>query len=475
MSPGCSAVVVATPALELPVAGKSAADPAWRKAFDAVRAEHPRRSPAWSARAWNLASKKAVSEQTVSEQDQAGGSSGMIVLELRPVAAQPDSSKPGPKRAAPATDPLFYGLDKQVFSNRPHQVERNPDGTPPGTLRFRLPRTDYGPKDKAELDAVIERPGGWHADGTLRYLRVTAAFGEGSESAPAQADNAAQVDNASPKHRQTIPRQDGIFKPATTVAKYHKTVRFSALGCGPYNADDAVAIRRYIVRENALFRREHHLWPYQRKAMSEFLIHLGDINSGAAAREGEVDEDHFKDIRTLLTGDSRLPTYIVPGDNEWTDMPNPDQAWRWWFAHLQYLNELSSPAWTTARQHERPENFAFVHNGVLFIGINLPGGRQRACARGGGVLPGQPDWRRKNQSDRGRTLPAVPRGLRAARGRVRKAAAGAPRRRPQMAARPSVCERAQCPARASRPRRPQFPALASDDSRRGATGTDLPV
>jgi|GEM_PF-141179 len=344
-------------ALELPVAGSATAkakpNPRWRKAFDAVRAEHPRPSTSWIATALNE-------------------TKDTILLELRPRSKA--------NRKAPATAPLFYGLDKQVFSDRPHHFNAKPAEAPPGTLQFRLPRTDYGPKDKAELEAVLHRPDGWLDDGSLRYLRITAAFGP--------------LGSGEPKHFQTIPRQGSLGAVARTPHPVprtsppasrnpdpasripnpvprlpppaSRTVRFSAIGCGPYAPADVRAIRHYLAVENQKIGTPD---------AADFFIHLGDINSGKDAREGKVGEASFINIRDLLTRGNKLSTYIVPGDNEWNDMPDPDQAWRWWFAHLQHLNECSSPPWTTARQHARPENFAFRHHGVLFIGINLPGGK----------------------------------------------------------------------------------------------------
>ena len=64
----------------------------------------------------------------------------------------------------------------------------------------------------------------------------------------------------------------------------------------------------------------------------------------------------------------------MPGDNEWNDRPDPDVGWRFWEKHLMKLNERFDPPWTTERQQARPENFAFVDGGVLFIGLNVVGG-----------------------------------------------------------------------------------------------------
>ncbi len=137
---------------------------------------------------------------------------------------------------------------------------------------------------------------------------------------------------------------------------------FSAMGCGPYSDEDADAAKHYLAQEN-------------KAASSQFLVHLGDINSGKTARDGSLTEAYYAGIKTLLTRGNRIPTYIVPGDNEWNDRPDPEVGWEHWSKHLLRLEEHFDTPWDTARQEARPENFAFVHKGILVVGINLPGGR----------------------------------------------------------------------------------------------------
>ena len=140
-------------------------------------------------------------------------------------------------------------------------------------------------------------------------------------------------------------------------------VRFSAMGCGPYKPADEVAMRHHIAQENLAEKR------------SAFLVHLGDINTGTLAKSGMLGEDRYASIATWLTAGNQIPTYIVPGDNEWNDRPNPDVGWIYWMKHLWKLEEKFEVPWKTERQDDRPENFAFVHGGVLFIGLNVVGGR----------------------------------------------------------------------------------------------------
>ncbi len=135
------------------------------------------------------------------------------------------------------------------------------------------------------------------------------------------------------------------------------------MGCEPYRGPDEAALRHHIAQEN------------REAEKSAFIVHLGDINSGALAKSGKLKEDRYSAVADWLTDGSKIPTYVVPGDNEWNDRPDPDVGWGFWSKHLMRLNEQFETPWETERQEARPENFAFVHSGVLFIGLNVVGGR----------------------------------------------------------------------------------------------------
>lgn len=118
--------------------------------------------------------------------------------------------------------------------------------------------------------------------------------------------------------------------------------------------------------------------PGQLKNLPDFdsdavMFHLGDWNSPFATSCNE--ESYI--TNTNLYKDSSVPVYFVPGDNEYNDCPDPDQALSFWREYLvgfetQYWDE---PTWNITRQDpDYAENFAYVNNGVLFIGVNLVGG-----------------------------------------------------------------------------------------------------
>jgi hypothetical protein len=134
-------------------------------------------------------------------------------------------------------------------------------------------------------------------------------------------------------------------------------LKFSVMGCGPYDTTRRRALQQQLEREHEL-------------QSSEFIVHLGDIAGGRT----KFKESHFSEMKKLLTQGNKVPTYIVPGDNEWNDQKNHVECWSFWMKHLFKLEDNFKTPWITKRQEIRPENFSFVHKGVLFIGLNLPGG-----------------------------------------------------------------------------------------------------
>jgi hypothetical protein len=94
----------------------------------------------------------------------------------------------------------------------------------------------------------------------------------------------------------------------------------------------------------------------------------------------------------LLSNSNSIPTWIVPGDNEWNDLEDPIQGGKWWQKYYARFDERFRPAWKTERQPDRLENFMFVRKGVVFIGLNLVGGRIHDPAEWAVRLPQDAAW-----------------------------------------------------------------------------------
>ncbi|MDA7921622.1 glycoside hydrolase [Verrucomicrobiales bacterium] len=163
-----------------------------------------------------------------------------------------------------------------------------------------------------------------------------------------------------------------------SAAKSAESIRFSVMGCGPYTPLAERALAGYIGQENE-------------EKTSEFLVHVGDLVTGKAK---QWKEGQFIKVANLLKNENQIPTFIVPGDNEWTDHADPDTAWSWWEKHYMHLDKN----WDTSafapirRQEVRPENFAFTHKGILFIGINKVGGKVYDEAAWKSRLKEDGDW-----------------------------------------------------------------------------------
>ena len=131
---------------------------------------------------------------------------------------------------------------------------------------------------------------------------------------------------------------------------------FSAIGDAPY--DEA---------EVPVFLQQ--LADHRRYSNALFMVHVGDIKSGA---EPCLEEKYRLTAEWLQAMD--IPVYIVPGDNEWVDCTDPDQGWSYWNAHLLHLEQQFCGTPPMEYQSSRPENFAFVQDFVLFVGVNVVAG-----------------------------------------------------------------------------------------------------
>jgi lysophospholipase L1-like esterase len=155
---------------------------------------------------------------------------------------------------------------------------------------------------------------------------------------------------------------DGSLFLSRVTARPSKSVVFSAMGCGPYTTAAEQALTEYIRLENI-------------EPTSRFIIHCGDIVTGKVS---DWPESQYQKVAQILADGNNVPTFIVPGDNEWNDQVDPDRHWGYWEKHFMHFDKKwDPPAGTTSleRQAARSENFAFVMDQVLFIGINKVGGK----------------------------------------------------------------------------------------------------
>lgn len=134
-------------------------------------------------------------------------------------------------------------------------------------------------------------------------------------------------------------------------------VVFCAMGDVPYTPEDDRLLPEQIA---------------ELPSAAEFVVHVGDIKGGAPPCHEAV----YQKVAGILSRSAR-PVFIIPGDNEWNDCidPDPDQAWKYWSKHFMRFDRRWQHNLPLFRQLEREENFSFVRNGVLFVGLNIVGGR----------------------------------------------------------------------------------------------------
>jgi len=147
----------------------------------------------------------------------------------------------------------------------------------------------------------------------------------------------------------------GVWSATAVETKAEDLISFCAMGDVPY----------------APF--ENKLLPKQIDQLPDdiaFAIHLGDIKPGAMPC-GEL---VYEKVATMLAR-AKAPMFIIPGDNEWNDCAQPATAWQHWVEHFDRFDEKWNKPFDVARDPKQSANFAFVHQKVLFIGLNVVGGK----------------------------------------------------------------------------------------------------
>jgi len=134
-------------------------------------------------------------------------------------------------------------------------------------------------------------------------------------------------------------------------------VIFSVMGDVPRNEEEKVNLQEQI--------RQHN-----QQSSAQFVFHVGDIKSGSTP----CDEDNYILVADYLK-QLTVPVFIVPGDNEWNDCEYPVQAWNFWEQYFMAFDQNWDIPFEVQRQNGYPVNSAFVQQNVLFIALNLVGGR----------------------------------------------------------------------------------------------------
>ncbi|KAL7456096.1 hypothetical protein ACHAWC_007997 [Mediolabrus comicus] len=103
----------------------------------------------------------------------------------------------------------------------------------------------------------------------------------------------------------------------------------------------------------------------------EFVVHLGDLQYAKvdACREGAYDE------AKQIMKKSRVPAFILPGDNDINDCNSMEHGEAMWKKYLATFDKRWDHGFDVTRWGDLDESFAFIHKQVLFLGLNMVGGQ----------------------------------------------------------------------------------------------------
>ncbi|GGW40365.1 metallophosphoesterase [Arenibacter certesii] len=173
------------------------------------------------------------------------------------------------------------------------------------------------------------------------------------------------------------PKDPEVNNPVTQT----EPVTFTVIGDVPYSDEQRSGLLQLINKHNA-------------SDVSEFVVHVGDIKPGIVPCEEPI----YKDVDSILRL-FKAPTFIVLGDNEYNDCKNPEQGLEYWKKYFLKFNENWTFKPTVSYQTERNENFSWVMDKVLFVGINLVGSNVHNPTEWQTRLEDNANWVRKQMEE----------------------------------------------------------------------------
>ena len=183
-----------------------------------------------------------------------------------------------------------------------------------------------------------------------------------------------------PSLYEMVPHNVSSFHDSRRLNDSTDRVVFYALGDTPYSAAEK---QRLPAQIQAL------------EARSEFVIHLGDM---MARNPNQCVNDEYQQVSTMLQ-ESAAPVLIVPGDNDWVECNNTTEAYSLWGKHFhEFEQKWSSSTLQVRHQDQRPENFAFTHKGVHFIGLHVLHKSFREYPAMNEIVQDDMDWLRGEHS-----------------------------------------------------------------------------
>lgn len=123
---------------------------------------------------------------------------------------------------------------------------------------------------------------------------------------------------------------------------------------------------------------------------AHFAIHLGNIHDASTA----CDSTTYTRVADLIEDASPLTVFILPGEEDWNNCDDPDDAWDAWMSTFELYNQrwdsssiVDGETVQVYREKYQLENWGFVAKGVLFLGVHIVNG----------IVPDQFEFRQRNK------------------------------------------------------------------------------
>ena len=108
---------------------------------------------------------------------------------------------------------------------------------------------------------------------------------------------------------------------------------------------------------------------------AEFIVFVGDLRK--AGVNITCRREQYDEVARLFSF-SRVPVFVLIGDNDSNDCPNIAEGLQYWNDNfINFESRFWSHSFAIRRQDGYPDNFAFTHKKSLFIGLNIIGGLTR--------------------------------------------------------------------------------------------------
>jgi hypothetical protein len=152
-----------------------------------------------------------------------------------------------------------------------------------------------------------------------------------------------------------------IITVSTTASKKNKTAAQVPLTMYvTSNVPYTIAASNKFTNDLALIREK-----------ADFLVHLGNIQN---VTRTYCELPQYLEVSALLM-ESEIPSFVVPGENDWVNCPDPQKGLQRWTNTFAKFDNNFKHTMHIDYQKNRMENFAFVEDGVLFLSVHVVGGR----------------------------------------------------------------------------------------------------